>query len=151
MIRFYKALATSLGAGYAPVAPGTIGAIVACLIYYAIHNYFQFSELHFLSLVIVITGLGIVSCKNLEDEWGKDPQIIVIDEVVGLWITLLFVPFHWKYIIVALILFRFFDISKVLGIRRFESLPNGFGVMMDDVVAGVYANILLQVLILAGL
>ncbi len=151
----HKMVTTTFGAGYSPIAPGTAGAIVACGLYVLfmgkIIGGYQMSQLHFLTLTFLVTGAGIVSTNYMEKDWGKDPSKVVVDELVGMWITLLFVPFSWKYILVGLILFRFFDIAKPLFIRRLEKLPGGIGVMMDDVLAGIYANTLLQTFIHFGL
>ena len=80
----------------------------------------------------------------MESEWGKDPKQTVIDEMIGLSIAVLGLPLSWPYLLGAFILFRFFDIAKPLGIRQLEEAPKGWGVMLDDVLAGVYANICLQ-------
>lgn len=156
MYTFHKIIATSFGAGYAPIAPGTLGAIVGAVIYYLLNlipgegDVAWFSNIHFIFLILVFTGLGIVSTKVLEPIWGHDPSKIVMDETVGLWISLLFVPFSIKYLLAGLVLFRFFDIAKPLFIRKLEKLPHGFGVMGDDILAGIYSNIVLQGLIYYG-
>ncbi len=156
MKSLHKMIATAFGAGYSPIAPGTAGAIVACGIYVLLFGgifgdtFSGFSQLHFLTLTFLVTGAGIMSTNVLEKDWGKDPQKVVIDEVAGQWITLLWVPFAWKYVLLGLGLFRLFDIWKPLGIRKLEKLPGGTGVMMDDVLAGVYAWIVLQTLIYFG-
>jgi phosphatidylglycerophosphatase A len=93
--------------------------------------------------------LGIFSAGKVEAEWGTDSYRVVIDEVVGMGITLLFVPVRWPYLLIGLLLFRFFDIVKPLYIRKMENLDGGWGVMMDDVLAGVYANLLLQLVVFA--
>ncbi len=91
--------------------------------------------------------VGIKSANEVEVLWGKDHGRVVIDEVAGMCITLLFVPVTIKFVLIGLVLFRFFDILKPLGIRQLEKLPGGWGVMADDVLAGIYANIVLQILI----
>ena len=149
---FSKAIATSLGAGYSPVAPGTCGAFVGLAFYWLAfyletQGYIEFSQLHLITAIIVFTGLGIVATNRLEPIWGHDPQKIVMDETVGQWIALLFVPFDWRLMIIACILFRFFDILKPLGIRQLESLPGGYGVMGDDILAGIYACIIIHIFI----
>ena len=83
----------------------------------------------------------------VEPIWGKDHGRVVIDEVAGMCISLLFVPVTIGYVLAGLILFRFFDIAKPLFIRKLELLPGGWGVMMDDILAGVYTNILLHAFI----
>jgi len=97
---------------------------------------------------LVITLVGIYTGNEVEADWGKDSSRVVIDEVAGQMITLLFIPLTNLNIFIGLILFRFFDILKPMGIRKMEKLPAGTGVMMDDVLAGVYANISLKVIVL---
>jgi phosphatidylglycerophosphatase A len=94
-------------------------------------------------LILLFTVLGIWSSTVLEPEWGKDPSCIVVDEMAGVWISLLAVggASLW-YAALAFVLFRLFDIYKPLGIRRLERLKGGWGVMMDDVLAGLYAYII---------
>ena len=84
----------------------------------------------------------------MEDKWGKDSPRIVIDEVAGMCLSLLFVPVRWQYLAIGLLLFRFFDIAKPLYIRKMENLKGGWGVMMDDMLAGLYSNLVLQIIVL---
>ena len=147
----YKLIATALGSGYSPLAPGTAGAIVACGFLYLFHH-FQIiptykDPLYFILLIVITTLIGILVTNKLLDDWGKDPSKVVIDEVIGMWITMLFIPFSWINLLLGFILFRFFDIAKPLGIRQMEKLKGGTGVMMDDVLAGIYANIVLQFIV----
>jgi len=151
MMQFYKLIATSLGVGDLPVAPGTWGALFAFAITWLLYSNGQLSNPLLIVLIIIFTALGTLASYKLKDEWGKDPSITVIDEVVGYWITLVFVPFHIYTFIAAFILFRIFDISKPLFIRKLEELPYGFGVMADDLLAGIYANIVLQILVISFL
>jgi phosphatidylglycerophosphatase A len=95
----------------------------------------------------MITLMGVYSSYQVEPEWGKDDQKVVIDEVAGMAFTLLFIPISLNYIICGLILFRFFDIIKPLYIKRMELLKGGWGVMMDDVLSGIYANLILQMIV----
>ncbi|WP_309569494.1 phosphatidylglycerophosphatase A family protein [Bacteroides thetaiotaomicron] len=94
------------------------------------------------------TFAGIWAANKLESSWGEDPSRVVVDEMVGVWIPLLAVPdngqWYW-YVIAAFALFRIFDIVKPLGVRKMESFKGGVGVMMDDVLAGVYSFILIAV------
>jgi phosphatidylglycerophosphatase A len=100
-----------------------------------------------LLLTIAVIALGIWSSNKVEPIWGKDHNRVVIDEVAGMFISLLFVPVTMSYILTAFILFRFFDIVKPLFIRRLESLPGGWGVMADDILAGAYTNIIIQAVV----
>ena len=91
-------------------------------------------------MVILFTLIGSWCCEVLKGEWGDDPSRIVMDESVGIWLTLLFVPFNWWYVWLGFGLFRFFDILKPLGIHAIDTkVKNGFGVMADDLLAVVYA------------
>ncbi|MFY0654162.1 MAG: phosphatidylglycerophosphatase A [Cyclobacteriaceae bacterium] len=154
MRSFYVFMSTGFGSGYSPIAPGTAGSIVGCIMFYFFHAFFPdffpgfgMNSVYFIVLTLVFLIIGVKASHALEPEWGEDPQKIVIDEIVGVWVTLLFIPYSDLNLLLALVLFRVFDIWKPLGIRKFEKMKNGWGVMMDDVVAGVYANICLQVYI----
>ena len=154
---FHKFLATGFGSGYFPVGPGTAGSLTACLILWWLH---QLAPIHFpgqypyiywfLVLILAFFFVGVFVSSKLEQEWGHDPSKIVIDEIVGMWIAFLAIPFEWTYLVIAFLLFRFFDILKPLFIKRAEKLKAGWGVMVDDVIAGIYANVVLQIIILLG-
>ncbi len=99
---------------------------------------------HLLVLIAVFFFLGVKSASVLEKEWGHDPSKIVVDEMVGVWIAMLGVPFSLVNLALAFVLFRVFDIWKPFGIRKMERLGGGWGVMMDDVLAGVYSAVMLH-------
>lgn len=99
--------------------------------------------------ITVIVGVWV--SNRLEAIWGKDSNKIVIDEVAGMSCTLLFVPHQWQFAIIGLAAFRFFDIVKPLYIRKAEKLPGGWGVMADDVAAGICANLLVQLVVVTNL
>ena len=146
----YKTIATGFGSGYAPIAPGTAGAALGCLLLWGFIHFFGEAaywpfQIGFLLVIIITTIIGAIATREVEKEWGEDPSRVVIDEIIGVWITLLFIPLTWQHIIIGFILFRIFDIWKPLGIRRLEAIGNGWGVMLDDVLAGIYANIMLQI------
>ena len=152
--RIHKIIATAGGAGYFPVAPGTAGAVVGVLIFWLMHQiYFSVYEdpqvflLLFIGMILLFLYLGVIATDHLEKEWGKDPSKVVMDEVIGVWMALLFVPVTWVNLLLAFALFRLFDIWKPLFIRKLEAIKGGWGVMLDDVLAGVYANIVLQVIL----
>ena len=151
MKTIYKLTATALGAGYSPFAPGTMGAIAGCLALWLFEKYNLISTtstpIPFIGLIVITTILGIIATDKLEEDWGKDPSKVVLDEVIGMWITMMFVPLSFLNVLIGFILFRFFDIAKPLGIRKLESLKGGIGVMADDILAGIYANISLQIII----
>jgi len=139
----HKLIATSLGIGYIGKGAGTVAAIACCICWYL--AWAGSSQLYIpLGVTLIVTALGVWSGNKVEAIWGKDHQRVVIDEVAGMCISLLFLPVTYTYVIAALILFRFFDIFKPLYIRRAEKLPGGWGVMLDDIMAGIYANFLLQ-------
>lgn len=141
-------IGTGFGSGFSPVAPGTAGALLAFGVWYALSFLVSASVLLWLTVVLalVFTVAGVWAANRLEQAWGEDPSRVVVDEMVGCWITLLAAPAgHLWYGLAAFGLFRLFDILKPLGIRRMENLPGGIGVMMDDVLSGVYGFIVLIV------
>ncbi|MGB7574212.1 MAG: phosphatidylglycerophosphatase A [Thermodesulfobacteriota bacterium] len=145
MNRFFLILATGFGVGYSPVAPGTLGTLVAIPIYYFLSEIpsplYEITLIGFIFLSVWISEKAEIFFVK------KDDQRIVIDEIVGFLITMLWIPKTTRFIIIGFILFRFFDILKPIPIRRIErKFKGGFGVVLDDVVAGVYANIVLQVI-----
>jgi phosphatidylglycerophosphatase A len=142
-----KIIASILGIGYIGKGGGTVAAIAAALSWYA----FQPNIGQQLILVVLILVLGVWSGNVVEAWWGKDSSKVVIDEVAGMFIAALFVPVTIPYLVVALILFRFFDIAKPLGVRRMERFSGGWGVMLDDILAGVYANLILQLIVYSGI
>lgn len=152
-----KIIGTSFGFGYGPKAPGTFGTIFGLICYVGFAYGFGIVDGHaihlpmdylLIGLVALFTILGTWSASELEDEWGHDAGKIVMDETIGVWITLLFIPFSWINVLLALILFRFFDILKPLGIRSIdEKMGTPFSVMLDDIVAGIYSAIALQVIV----
>jgi phosphatidylglycerophosphatase A len=145
MRHFTLLLATGFGVGYSPRAPGTLGTLVAIPVYYFLSNVpsplYEITLIGFVFLSVWVSG-------NAEIFFGKkDDQRIVIDEIMGFLITMLWVPKTIRFIIIGFFLFRFFDILKPFPIRRLEKgFKGGFGVVLDDVAAGVYANIILQII-----
>ncbi len=145
MKRFYKLTLSGFGAGWLPVAPGTWGAAVAALATWPLAALAPAQATLVLTILIVVfTWIGAMGSDVLRAEWGEDPKQTVIDEMAGMWISVIGLPLTWPVVLAGFFLFRFFDILKPLGVRRMESIDGGWGVMLDDVLAGVYANILLQ-------
>jgi phosphatidylglycerophosphatase A len=144
---FHYSAATALGSGYFPKAPGTAGSLFALLLLYI----FPAMQDMLIYFIIIFTIIGIWSAGFVESKKGDDPSIVVIDEVVGQWIALIFIPFTLIPVIIAFILFRLFDILKPYPIDQSQALRGGFGIMIDDIIAGVFTNIILQIIIYTGL
>jgi len=138
------AIATFFGAGLGKPGPGTYGSVAALLLWALAGIGLHVSQQ--LLLILLIAGiffsicLGVPAATIAARESGRhDPGFVVIDEVAGQWITLLFSPADWRHGLIALILFRLFDITKPFPVRRLERLPAGWGIVFDDVAAGLYA------------
>lgn len=143
---FSLMIATGFGSGFSPVAPGTAGALLALLLWVVGYLLLPFALLQVILAIMVLlfTVLGIYTSGVMERYWGEDPSRVVVDEMVGVWIPLLVVPDGgWWYVLAAFVLFRLFDIVKPLGVRRMERFGGGVGIMMDDILAGVYSAVLL--------
>jgi len=138
------ALATAFGAGYAPIAPGTWGSAVGLLIWLVL----PVSAWTQAAVIVFIVVAGSWSGGVAERHFGKtDPGQVVIDEVAGMLITLFLNPVGWAGAAGGFLLFRVADIFKPFPVRRFERLPGGAGIMADDVMAGIYANLGLRLFI----
>jgi phosphatidylglycerophosphatase A len=146
--------ATFFGIGRLPGGPGTWGSLAAVLIWFALARFIPAAS-QWVVLAAMAAGavaLGTPASTRVARAFGtKDPQFVVIDEVAGQWITLLFVPVTWKTLAIGFILFRGFDIVKPPPVRQLERLPEGTGIVVDDVGAGIYALALMQLLLHFGL
>jgi len=128
--------------GRVPFAPGTAGSVGGILLYYAIKN----SIILYGCVLGIIFILGVWSARKIcKQRHNPDPQEVVIDEVAGILVTFFLIPYHWVLVILGFILFRIFDIVKPWPIRHLEKIKHGYGVMLDDIVAGVFSNFLLQI------
>jgi len=135
-------VATGAFVGYAPVAPGTFGSALGLAVLFVV-RYLQ-SPLAEGTALVLLAGVGVWSASEAERHFGRtDPGYIVIDEVVGMLVTLAFLPVTAIGILVAFLLFRLFDVVKPWPARRFERLHGGLGVMLDDVMAGIYAHLVM--------
>ncbi len=145
MDRLIVAIATGMYSGLIPKAPGTWGSLFALLPWYFCRN---LSLYHYLILLISLFILGFFSAGSAEKILDQpDPGCIVIDEILGMFITLTLAPNHPAAWITGFLLFRFFDIVKPFPVSWLDThLHGGIGIMMDDVVAGLYALICLQVI-----
>jgi len=136
--------ATWFGCGFSPQAPGTVGSLAAVLIAFPLIH-LGFGRWHFLLLSLVLLYPGIRAADVVARESGrKDPQIVVVDEVLGQWLTLAgAMRMNWLSLLIGFGLFRLFDIWKPPPIRRIERLPGGSGIVLDDMMAGVYGALVL--------
>jgi phosphatidylglycerophosphatase A len=138
------AVATFFGAGRLKPGPGTWGSVAALLLWagaeWALHPSRGAMALMLLGGIALALIVGIPAATIAARESGReDPGFVVIDEVIGQWIALLGCPFDWRHALVALLLFRLFDITKPFPARQLERLPEGWGIVFDDVAAGLYA------------
>jgi phosphatidylglycerophosphatase A len=136
--------ATFFGIGHLKPGPGTWASIAAVLLWLAEGTFHHVTArttlVGLLFWIAMGITLGVPAATIVERESGRhDPGFVVIDEVIGQWIALLFCPVDWPHALVALVLFRLFDITKPFPVRRFERLPAGWGIVFDDVAAGLYA------------
>ena len=136
-----KLWATTLGSGFSPIAPGTAGALVALGIYSIAP---PLSNGLFLAVIGFIFFTGVWASTQMEEEYGHDAQLINIDEVVGVLIALYNFEKEWPILLAGFALFRLFDIWKPYPVDRAQNLSRGWGVMMDDVLAGIMANLVLR-------
>jgi phosphatidylglycerophosphatase A len=131
--------------GYLPIAPGTWGSLAALLIWYIIIGHI--SSITLIVLIAIIFALGVYTSSVIENNISKkDPSIIVIDEWVGQWIALLFLPKSILWGLAAFLLFRLFDIWKPYPIKKLDNMTGGLGIMLDDVLAGIYALVIISIL-----
>jgi len=148
-MNLYKNIATVFGLGYIPFAPGTFGALggvmISSILYICGLSFYTFHFVH-IALVIMAYFAGVAACNVVNKEWGDDPSKVVIDETLGFWISILFLPLEWHTFLLAFVVFRFFDIVKPLGIRYIDRYHSSHAVMLDDVLAGIYTNLVLQML-----
>ena len=136
-------IGTGSGVGLAPVAPGTFGTAAALLIYYVLPV--PSGSPIFLSIILVGLVVGIWATGILSTDNNPDPGKVVWDEYVGFWITCFLLPKTWGWLLFAFFIFRILDILKPWPIRRVESLPKGWGIMLDDVLAGIYGNLCINI------
>lgn len=140
-MKFHRFLASGFGSGYLRPAPGTWGSLVGILpaLFLPPASFVPF-------LILLFLG-GVWAAEKVSRETAlEDPQTVVVDEVLGMGVTLLFLPKTLFFYIAGFALFRFFDIKKPWIIRKLEAMHGGWGIMLDDLAAGIAANLLLQVL-----
>lgn len=129
--------------GRFPLAPGTAGTLIGVLLQLGIRS---ISPFFYLALILLLCIVGTWAAGRAEIILGKkDSPTIVIDEIAGFLIAMFMVPGGWKYLTAGFLLFRLFDIAKPWPLHGLQSVPGGLGIMIDDIAAGIYTNILLQV------
>ncbi len=146
MLFLSKAITTLFGAGYIKYAPGTIGSILTVLIWFLIYT--TFGHIYFLGLFIILTLSSYYLIKKYLNFYNKkDPQEIIIDEFIGISIPLLFISSYQSYfeILLVFVSFRFFDIFKIYPVNKAEMLDGPIGIVLDDVIAGIYTLIILLI------
>ena len=146
MNKFSEYLSTLFGIGYFPKAPGTAGTLFAAIVYFALPDNWQ-NPIFALMAILVGSLISVFFISKAEEGLGHDNGKIVLDEFWGYLIAVLFLPKTLVIIIAAFVLFRIFDILKPEPVDVLQKLPKGWGVMADDIMAGIYANIVLQIVI----
>jgi phosphatidylglycerophosphatase A len=164
--KIVNGLAT-LGVGYIPFAPGTFGSLLGILVWIAIPDRWiglgwkvYMPNLNIVpnhhDYMVYLTALGITLLVSLVAVWitgkaeknlGHDSPKIILDEVCGMWLSVMFLPRTWMLYIYAFVLFRAFDIGKPYPVKQVQNLPSGWGIVADDLTAAIYVNLLLQVLL----
>jgi phosphatidylglycerophosphatase A len=146
-LSFPTAIASALYIGFIPGMPGTYASIATTLVFGGICYFNGYVPALHLSAVCLISVIGVLAASKVCRDTGlEDPSLIVIDEVAGQLLTFLFLPVGTLNLVLGTAAFRLFDIWKPFPVRKMESLPGGVGVMADDLMAGVYGNLVLQIL-----
>jgi phosphatidylglycerophosphatase A len=142
-------IATFFGVGRLGPGPGTWASVATVFLWWLIaRNLPAHSHLVAVAIAFLVTLVGIPASTRVERESGtKDPGFVVIDEVAGQMFPLILAPLRWKYLLLSLILFRCFDILKPPPLRALERLPEGLGIMLDDVGAGIYALLIVAIVL----
>lgn len=136
-----KFFASALYSGFFPFAPGTVGSLVGLLIYFLPSFEKLFTMIPILCAAFV---LGAIAAGKMEAVYGPDPPQVTIDEVVGMWVSVIFLPKTILIAVLAFVLFRILDVIKPWPARFFDKRKGGWSIMLDDVMAGIYTNLLLQ-------
>ena len=148
MIKIHRAISTCLGIGFIGRGSGTVAALVAAVLWYLFCKAGAGAVIQ-ITTMVVISAVGVWSASMVEAGWGKDSSKVVIDEVAGMCTSLLFVPVTIKWVVIGLVLFRFFDIVKPWPVSWADrELKGGLGVMFDDMLAGLYPILIYLILML---
>ncbi|MGM0464901.1 MAG: phosphatidylglycerophosphatase A family protein [Acidobacteriota bacterium] len=142
-----KVISTFFGIGYFPLAPGTLASLATVLIYKYI--LYKWNWLYMLLLFLLLYILGVITSSiHVSGSGIDDPSEVVLDEVLGQLVALFMLKPSWILILSAFFVFRFFDILKPFYIKKAEDFSKGWGIMLDDVIAGIYTSILLNIVII---
>lgn len=141
---FENLIGSGFYTGYIKKASGTFGSLIALLIYLIPGFENPTIMIFFISFLIVI---GVPIAIKFESKYGNDPKEYTNDEVIGMWITFLFIPKKIWWIILGFLIWRFLDIVKPFPAKQLEKVKNGWGVLLDDIAAGIYSLIILQLII----
>ncbi|MDD2679989.1 MAG: phosphatidylglycerophosphatase A [Candidatus Omnitrophica bacterium] len=141
---FIKTISTFFYIGYFPLIPGTAGSVAAIFLFLLLKN----NTSSYLITTAILLSAGFLVSGEAEKLMRKtDPPCVVIDEVCGMLVSLLFLPYDIKLVIIAFFIFRILDTLKPYPVGWFEKLKGGLGIMSDDIIAGLYTNIILQVVV----
>lgn len=143
----HETIATVFGLGHLGVAPGTWGSVAGMMLALVLH---RFPIVYFAVFIALFVIGGKASGRTAREHGVKDPSYVIIDEFSSMFIVFAFVPVNPVHAVLGLIFFRFFDIVKPPPIKRLEAIEGGWGIMLDDALAAVYSNLLLQVLLFIG-
>ena len=139
---FLKIIGSGFYSGYSPFASGTVGSLIA-LFFFLIPGFHHFYNL--IPAILIGLSVGGIAADRFEKVYGPDPKQVTIDEVVGMWISLLSLPLSLPMVVAAFLIFRILDILKPYPANHFDNKPGGWNIMWDDVIAGIYTNVILQI------
>ena len=150
MLKFFRNLLVSVGfIGYFPIASGTVTSIfTAALYFFLIPPLSPAGNLLLIGILLLVSLVFVPIIKSAEKDMGHDSRKITIDELIGFCFAVMFLPHTLMVFIYALVLFRVFDIVKPTPINQLQNLPHGWGVLADDIAAGIFSNIIIQILII---
>jgi phosphatidylglycerophosphatase A len=141
--RLEKLIASLFYSGYFPIFPATVGSAVTCVAYWFLVPQNIFIQA---LLIFIIFFLGVFLSSRLVKEWGPDPKRVVIDETCGMLVSLFMIPKSLFLVLAAFLLFRFFDIVKPFPVRRSQVLKSGWGIVVDDLLAGIYTRVVMFII-----
>jgi len=145
MKTIFTFLGTGFGVGYTPFLPGTAGTLLGVVIYLVLSRIFTY-PFSYVVMLVIFSGFGVWICGKCDHHFEKkDSPVIVIDEIEGFLIAMFALPVSFRFILLGFILFRAFDILKPFKIERLQKLPGGWGIMADDIAAGILANLMLHI------